>query len=147
LLDELCAKENEVGFLEKTVYRVFKPFEVRVTCEDIDTFLRADNGLCVEEVRSGAMALAKNADKVMYSIRIDQMKPDQLALILIYNVLTRNLQSGAYHCYRGCLTSLGEDMLRLWRVTAKELVKRGYSTDFEYETEVAGLMGEIRSVG
>lgn len=38
-------------------------------------------------------------------------------------------------------------MLRLWHLTAKELVKRGYSTQTEYDTDAQDLMAEIRSVG
>lgn len=127
--------------------RLFPPFEVRVTCHDIKALLRADNGLCMDIVMAEALALAKNADRTVYSIRISQMKPDQLALTLIFNVLTRRLQSGSQHVYRGMLSIIGRDMLRLWHVTAKELITRGYSTQEEYEADVKGLTEEIRSVG
>lgn len=101
----------------------------------------------MDTIREQALALAKNADRTVYSICIDGLKPDQLALILIFNVLTRNLQSGWHHVYRGLLTITGKDMLRLWHLTAKELVKRGYSTQAEYDADLKGLMEAIRSVG
>jgi hypothetical protein len=126
---------------------MFKPFEVKATCRDIDAFLQADNGLCIETVRKGALSLAHDTDKVLYSIRVNHMKPDELALTLIYNVLTRNLQSGSLHVYRGILSMEGQDMLRLWHATAKELVKRGYSSTHEYETESAGIVEGIHSAG
>lgn len=133
--------------ISKLFRALFPPFEVKVTCQDIEALLRADNGLCTEIVRREAIALAKDADKTLYSIRISHFKPDQLALILIYNVLTRNLQSGCQHVYRGTLSMIGRDMLRLWHITAKEMVKRGYSTQDEYKADTEGLMSEIRSVG
>ncbi|MHB1793367.1 MAG: hypothetical protein ACYCPO_00230 [Acidobacteriaceae bacterium] len=139
--------EEEKLNISALFYRIFKPFEVRMTCNDIEAFLRADNGLCLDVVRREALILANNTDKVLYSIRIDHMKPDQLALTLIYNVLTKQLQSGWQHIYRGVLSMIGQDMLRLWHLTAKELVKRGYSTEAECNTEAAGLMNDIRSAG
>ncbi len=61
----------------------------------------------MDAVMEQALALAKNADRTVYSIRIGGLKPDQLALILIFNVLTRNLQSGHEHVYRGRLSIVG----------------------------------------
>lgn len=133
--------------ISKVIGKLFPPYEVKLTCQDIDSFLQADNGLCADLVRKDALMLAKDSDKTVYSIRIDHLKPDQLALILIFNVLTRNLQSGWNHSYRGVLTVMGKDMLRLWHATAKEMIKRGYSTDEAYSADVAGLMMMIQSVG
>lgn len=133
--------------ISSMIRRLNQPYEVKVTCQDIDAFLRADNGLCADQIRKEALVLAKNAERTMYSIRIDRLKPDQLALILIFNVLTRNLESGCYHGYRGILTGIGHDMLRLWHITEKEMVKRGYSTKDQYDIDAEGLMMSIRSVG
>jgi hypothetical protein len=133
--------------IPKAIRRLFPPYEVRVTCRDIRAFLAADNGLCIEQIQKEALKLAEDTDKVLYSIRIDRMKPDQLALILIFNVLTSNLQSGWNHTYRGVLTVMGQDMLRLWHLTAKEMVRRGYSTTEEYTVDAEGLRDAIRSVG
>ena len=125
----------------------FPPYEVRVTRRNINAFLSADNGLCVEQVRSEALRLTKDVDKVVYSIRINRMKPDHLALTLIHNVLTRNLESGWEHVYRGRLGIVGHDMRRLWHATEKELIKRGYLTEEEYATDATELMKAIREVG
>jgi hypothetical protein len=127
--------------------RLFPPYEVKVTCEDIDALLEADNGLCTDLIRREALMLAKDMDKTLYSIKIEHTKPDQLALILIFNVLTRNLEGGWYHSYRGVLTVIGQDMLRLWHVTEKEMIKRGYSTKEAYAIDTEGLMRSIRSMG
>jgi hypothetical protein len=128
------------------IRRLIPPYEVKVTCRDIDAFLQADDGLCIDQIRKEVLILAKDTDKVLYSIRIDGLKPDQLALILIFNVLTRDLESGWYHGYRGVLTGIGQDMLRLWHITEKEMIKRGYSTDDQYDIDTEGLMESIRSV-
>jgi len=127
--------------------KLFPPYEVKVTCQDIDVLLQVNDGLCNDLIRNEAIKLAKDADKTLYSIRIDHLKPDQLALILIFNVLTRNLESGWYHTYRGVLTTIGQDMLRLWHITEKEMINRGYSTPEAYAADVEGLMMSIRSVG
>ena len=133
--------------ISKVIGKLFPPYEVKVTCQDINTLLQADNGLCIDIVRREAIMLAKDADKTMYSIRINRFKPDQLALTLIFNVLVRNLEGGWYHVSRGTLGMEGRDMLRLWHKTAKEMIKRGYSTEEEYAIDVEGLNREIQSVG
>ncbi len=135
-----------MGF-SKVVGKLFPPYEVKVTCQDINTLLKTDDGLCIDIVRRDALMLAKDADKTVYSIRINGLKPDQLALTLIFNVLVRNLEGGWYHVYRGTLGMEGCDMLRLWHKTAKEMIKRGYSTEEEYAIDAEGLNREIRLVG
>lgn len=133
--------------IPKVVGRLFPPFEVRVTCKNIATFLQADDGLCVDLVKREAFKLARDIDKTMYSIRINHFKPDQLALILIFNVLVRNLEGGSYHVYRGKLGTQGHDMRRLWYKTAIELINRGYCTEEEYAVDLQGLDKEILSMG
>lgn len=141
VMEEGCVKTPSI------IHRLIAPYEVKLTCRDINAFLQADNGLCIDQIRKEALVLAKDTDKVLYSIRIDGLKPDQLALILIFNVLTRNLESGWYHGYRGILTGIGQDMLRLWHIIEKEMIKRGYSTNDQYRTDAEGLMESIRTVG
>ena len=133
--------------ISKVLGKLFPPYEVKVTCQDINILLQADDGLCIDIVRREALKLAKDADKTLYSIRISGFKPDQLALILIFNVLVRNLEGGWYHVHRGVLGIQGHDMLRLWHKTAKEMIKRGYSTEEEYAIDVEGINRGIRSAG
>jgi hypothetical protein len=133
--------------ISKMLGKLFPPYEVKVTCRDINVLLQSDDGLCIDIVRREALKLAKDADKTLYSIRISGFKPDQLALVLIFNVLVRNLESGWYHTYRGVLGMQGQDMLRLWHNTAKEMIKRGYSTEEEYTVDLEGLNRGIRSAG
>ncbi|HWG17779.1 MAG TPA: hypothetical protein VN678_07945 [Acidobacteriaceae bacterium] len=133
--------------MRRLLWRLFPPYEVGVIRRDINTLLSADHGVCVGQVRNEALRLTKDMDRIVYSIRIDRVKPDQLALILIHNVLTRNLENGWNHVYRGTLSMIGHDMLRLWEVTAKEMVKRGYQTEEEYLADTSELQRAIREVG
>ena len=143
MLDKL----KQQPLLVRVLWRLFPPYEVRVTRIDLNTLLSADQGLCTEQVRREALLLTKDIDRVLYSIRIDRMKPDQLALILIHNVLTRHLENGWHHVYRGALDLIGNDMLRLWNLTGKEMVKRGYQTEDEYATDASELKKAIREIG
>ena len=133
--------------IRRLLWRVFPPYEVWVTRRDINALLSADGGLCVEQVRSEALRLTKNAARVVHSIRIDRMKADQLALILIHNALLRNLETGQNHSHRGRLSAIGNDMLRLWRATEKELLKRRYLTEEEHATDTSELQQAIAQVG
>jgi hypothetical protein len=133
--------------ISQAISKLFPPHEVKATCQEINTLLQADNGLCIDIVRKEALVLAKNAEKTIYSVRINRFATDQLALTLIFNVLVRNLEGGSYHSYRGTLGMEGHDMLRLWHKTAKEMIMSGYSTEEEYAIDVEGLKSEILSVG
>jgi hypothetical protein len=70
-----------------------------------------------------------------------------LALILIFNVLTVSLECGWNHVYYGRLSMKGEEMLKLWHITEREMIKRGYLTEEQYAVDTKGLMKSIASMG
>jgi hypothetical protein len=106
------------------LWKVLPPYEVRLTVEEAQRLLGAAN-LCRDIVAPKVLALIRDADKTVYSIRIDRMKPDQLALMLITNVVGRELGSGIHHAYRGTLSMVGNDMRSLWHKAQKLMVERG----------------------
>ncbi|HEU0046659.1 MAG TPA: hypothetical protein VFQ43_03510, partial [Nitrososphaera sp.] len=69
------------------LWKVFPPFEVKLTIEEISSFLNEHASLCRDLILRDAVALARHAEKTVYSIRIEGMKPDRLALLVITNVL------------------------------------------------------------
>ncbi len=83
----------------------------------------------------------------MYSIRIDGMKPDHLALMLIANVIGDELSTGSYHVYRGVLGAVGNDMLKLWNATISALKERGYYSDAEVEEDMRWIREQISNAG
>lgn len=126
---------------------LFQPTEVKRTIEEINAFLSNNATSSAKILRNEVVALAKIKDKTTASIREDGLKYDQLALILITNVIGRHLSSGQYHVYRGTLSEIGNDMLRTWRVAVEALKDRGYYTTEEALEDMRWMLNEIESVG
>ena len=113
----------------------------------INAFLDDLAPLCAPEVSREASALARNAGQTMYSIRTDRMKPDQLALIQICNVVGSHLSNGQHHVYRGTLSMIGQDMLTIWTAAISALRDRGYYTDEQADDDMVWIMEQISNVG
>ena len=51
--------------ISKVIGKLFSPYEVKVTCQDINTLLQADNGLCIDIVRREAIMLVTCSRKTL----------------------------------------------------------------------------------
>ena len=132
--------------MHKLFWKMFPPYEVRITIEEIERFF-AQEHLCTTAIKPKAVALAKDAEKTVYSLRIDRTKPDQLALILISNVIGEELQSGAHHTHRGVLGMIGNDMRAVWHKVQRELLERGYADTAEVDKDNEWLSRQINEAG
>lgn len=132
--------------MRKLLWKFFPPYEVRLTLAEIEQ-LFAEGHICTNIVKSKAIALAKDADRTVYSIRIDHMKPDQLALILVSNVVGRELQCGNHHIYRGVVSMVGNDMKLVWHKVQSELLRRGYCNEAEVAQDNEWLHKQIKEAG
>jgi hypothetical protein len=132
--------------MQTLFWKLFPPYEVRLTAEEVRGFLKGAE-LCRAEIEPKVMALVKDAEKTVYSVRIDRMKPDHLALLLITNVLSQELSSGQHHTYRGMLSLIGKDMLGLWHNANKEMVARGFMPQSEADSDTAELQRNIKEMG
>jgi len=136
-----------VVLLRKLLWKLFTPYEVELTVEAVQEFLIQHAGLCKDIVEPAVMSLAREAEKTVYSIRINNMKPEQLALILITNVVGNYLGSGRYHTYRAVLGMVGSDMFKLWNVAQNVMLKSGYCTEAEIAEDNAWLRKQVQQAG
>ena len=134
--------------MHKLLWKVFPPYEVRITLRAARRFINDGGALFTRPIVEPAVtALIRNAERTVYSIRIDGKKPDQLALMLITNVLWEHLRSGHYHIYRGAPSLQGAELMSLWNRTQTELIERGYSTKEEARSRTRQLQEQVKSVG
>ncbi len=133
--------------MRKMLWKIFPPYEVKLTVEEAKVFLGQTAEICRSIVEPEIVALAKDADKTVYSVRIDRMKPDHLALLLITNVVGRHIGSGAHHTYRGVLSMKGQDMLKVWHSAQKAMMERGYATEAEVAEDNQWIQEQIKGVG
>ncbi len=134
--------------IQKLLWKIFPPYEVQLTLAEVKAFFEGRE-FCLSRniIEPKVLSLAKVSESTVYSIRIDRIKPDHLALILITNVLGRYIGSGQYHVYRNMLSMVGNDMLKLWYSAQQELLKRGYCTPEEVEEHNQWIREQIKSAG
>lgn len=136
-----------MSVLTRLAWKFFPPYEVTATCEQIRHFLALRTALNPPELERLAIALAKDSERTVYSIRFDRKTPEHLALILISNVLSQLLPSGRYHLYRGVLTGQGAALLQTWHEVIAELQESGYYTKEEADQDVIWMKRELLVAG
>ena len=125
----------------------FAPAEVRWISEEITYFFRCNEFIFGDSCKLSALRMAKDGDRAKYSIRVNQMKPKQLALLLITNVAWNELASGNHHIYRGVLSVMGNEYLRIFKVALSSSLELGYIDSNEYKDDLKKLEMAIKDVG
>jgi len=133
--------------MQKFIWKIFPPYEVKITLEEARVFLGQNAELCRSIIEPEVTALVRDAEKTVYSLRIDRMKPDHLVLLLITNVLGRHIGSGCHHTYRGILSMVGRDMLKVWHAAQKTMLERGYASEHEVAEDNKWVQEQIKGVG
>jgi hypothetical protein len=133
--------------VKNLLWKFFPPYEVKLTQQELKSFLDQSAGVCRNTIERELIYLVKDAEKTVYSIRIDNMKPEHLALLLVTNVLGRHIGSGHYHTYRGVLNTMGADFYKLWNSAQKIMLERGYSTEAEVTEDNLWIKKQIQNAG
>jgi hypothetical protein len=94
-----------------------------------------------------ALSIASQSDKTKYSFRVDGLKPQEIALIIIRNVAFHRLISGRYHSYRNTLSVSGQDYLKLFKDAISQSVIAGFTTENKAKKETEELLSFIKNLG
>lgn len=127
-------------------HRLFPLYEARVTREAAEALLQHAQASRAVLQPAVQRALA-DVETTVYSIRIDHMRPDQIALMLLTNVIGEELGSGRHHVYRGRLGVVGLDMQRMWNAAQDLMVERGYASGDERKEDDAWLQRQVSGAG
>ncbi|MFM2479710.1 hypothetical protein [Celerinatantimonas sp. MCCC 1A17872] len=133
--------------MKNLIWKIFPPYEVKVTREAIDELLNKFPNNSSNVIVKEAKKLVNNAEKTVYSIRIEHINPEYLAFIIITNVIARDISSGSYHTYRGVLNLIGMDMKSLWLKLQDYMVAKGYINSEQQEKDNAWLYQQIKMMG
>ncbi|MFI4920712.1 MAG: hypothetical protein ACHQAZ_03620 [Gammaproteobacteria bacterium] len=133
--------------MQTLIWKLFPPYEVKLTIEAAKTFLSQTAKLPHDLILPEVIALARDAPKTVYSVRIDRMRPDHLALLLTTNVLGRYIGSGHYHTYRGVLNVTGQDMLKIWYEAQTAMLEGGYISEKEMAKDNQWIKQQINIAG
>ncbi len=144
-------KANSVPHIKnksnKSFFDFFVCAEVRWVKEEIRRFFNHHNYICSELAMKEALQIAGQADKTKYSIRVDGLKPQEIALIIISNVAFNQLIRGKHHIYRNTLSLNGKDYLKLFNDSLALSVVEGYTTKDDAKERLDELMAFIKNLG
>ena len=121
--------------------------EVEDTKNEVLNFLSCHSNLSSDLIKEQAIVLANMSDKTEYSIQVDKIKPDILALILITNVIGEYISSGSFHIYRGVLNMTGTDMKKIWNAAINELEIKGHYNKEQVDDDHRWLEEKIKIAG
>ncbi|MDN7138602.1 hypothetical protein J6J34_10300 [Pseudidiomarina sp. 1ASP75-14] len=133
--------------MRKLFWKIFPPYEVRLTIQEAKSFLDQFADLSKSILDTEVTSIAKDVEKTIYSVRIDGMKPDELALLLITNVIGQHLGCGKYHIYRGVLNMTGQDMLKVWHAAQRTMLERKFVSKSEVEKDNHWIMEQVKGAG
>lgn len=133
--------------LQNLICKFLPPPEVKRTVEAINEFRRQNEALAVDVATNAALVLARNAKPTVYTVRIEQVKPEHLALMLITEVTGKLLHSSSYHVNRGVLSIVGKDLRTLSVRAISEMRERGYCTETKANEELGWILKQIKEGG
>lgn len=142
------SRSSGSSWTRRLVSRFFPPYEVSFTEDAARDFLARNAFLSQSLITNEVLSVIKTeADKTVYSIRIDGLKPEHLALVIITNVVSRHLASGTHHIYRGVLSAMGQDLLKVWNAAVKEMLERGFCSEAEAREDLDWIKQQIKEMG
>ena len=121
--------------------------EIKWIRDAIRDFFDSNDFLVSKEFVSECLRVASDSDKAKYSIRVDGMKPEQVALIIIRNVANTKLIYGDHHVYRGVLSIAGREYKRVFYGAVRLYAQLGFGTKDEAMRELSDINKAISEVG
>lgn len=144
---EVISSQNNEIKSNKSIFDLFVSAEVRWVREEIRNFFNHHSYFCSDSAMKEALSTAGQADKTKYSIRVDGLKPQEIALIIIRNVAFHKLISGRFHTYRNTLSTSGKDYLKLFNDAIAQSVTTGFTTEKDAQEEREELLSFIKNLG
>ena len=127
--------------------KLFLPAEVKATLYALKQAQQECDNSAFGILWPSLEAQVLQKEKTVHSIVIDGISPNQLAHLLITNVLQSVILSGAFHVYRGVLNNTGRDLLRIWDYAVKKLETLGYHTPEEASKDHQWIREQVQNVG
>lgn len=120
---------------------------VHICLEELSRIREEAGGLFFDEIETSVAELIADKEKTSISINEDDLSPRTLVFLLITNVIQSILPLGKYHIYRGILSMRGDDLLRLWDYSTKQLTELGYYTSEQSEEDRKWMRDQVKKAG
>ena len=141
-----------INKVRKWLWLIFPPFETSLLILEVNAFFKKNDknplnfGSDIVQ-KTVIKMIKKNPEMVVYSLRIERKKVDELALTLIGIVAGQLLGSGNYHVYRGLLSMSGSSIRGIYSSVFEELHVKGFITDKELQNTRENIQRDIQAVG
>ena len=121
--------------------------EVKWVCEEIEFFFDSYNFMATDVIRKESIRQAKDTNKTKYSIRVDRKKPKEIALLIISNISFNRLASGHGYIYRGVLSIIGRECLKVFNAAVGASEALGFISQQEAKEDMRNLSEQIKKNG
>ena len=106
---------------------LFQPKEIKAALLAVDIVQQRASNSAFALIRNDLHnLLVDHADKVVSSIRENNVQCETFVHVLMTKILAKHLCSGSHHTYRGILSMQGEHLLNLWDYAVEQLRKSGF---------------------
>ena len=126
----------------------FKPKEVKAALLALDMEEeKCNTNSAFKLIKKDVSKLICDSEKTVISIKEEGFSPNTLVYLLMTNIISEHLVSGRYHTYRGVLSFVGQDLLKLWDYAVNGLHQLGYHDDIESDKDREWIREQIKNVG
>lgn len=145
LLIFLLKNITEIMDLEWGTFSKKKEIEMCIT--EFNNISQELSASAKEIVKPVVFDYLKDTEKTLYSLQKDKISPRNLIFLLITNAIAEILPTGHYHIYRGVLSQVGHDLLKLFDYAVNELEEKGCFSHEEAKEDKAWIREQINGVG
>ena len=126
----------------------FKPKEVKATLLALDMEEeKCNTNSAFKLIKKDVSKLICDSEKTVISIKEEGFAPNTLVCLLMTNIISEHIVSCRYHTYRGILSFVGKDLLKLWDYAVNELHQLGHYDDIEADKDRKWIREQIKKNG
>lgn len=146
-ISEIVPANHKSAKRRWSIFDIFVCSEVKWIKECIEDFFHRNQFMVGDDALRESLKIASDSDKAKYSIRVDGMKPAQVALLIVRNVALSKVSSGANHVYRGVLSAVGKEYEKMFICAVRESVLSGFDSEADASSDIAEMRSAVKEVG
>jgi len=133
--------------LEHWIFQKNSSDEMQNCLQEVKNVQEELNNIAFDEIKDEIIKQIKEKDKIVYSIKKEDISPRTLVFLIITNVIQSILSTGQYHVYRGTLNIIGTELLKIWDYAVNQLEKSGFHSPQAAEEDRKWIREQIKNVG
>ena len=139
-------QSNQLGSLDIdninapfSIFDYFRSREVKWIRREVYSFFRRNKLMLHQNVLRACLKHSNNVEKAKYSINVEHMKPEHIALMIISNHAFDQIMYRDVYVYRGLLNFIGNQYKKLYISAVKEMESLGFISKEGSEKDVTEI--------